>query len=113
MRRIGYPSRTAAVAVAALAVAAASAAYAASDRATSVINGCYSLSTGILRVASSCGRDEAAISWNQDGPAGPAGPAGQVGPPGPLVRRETLELAARPAPQARPGSEAPRVLPPS
>lgn len=83
MRRIGYPSRTAAVAVAALAVAAASAAYAASDRATSVINGCYSLSTGILRVASSCGRDEAAISWNQDGPAGPAGPAGQVGPAGP------------------------------
>jgi hypothetical protein len=58
-------------------------AYARSERATSTINGCYSLTTGVLRIAGSCGRDEAAISWNQDGPAGPAGAAGPAGPTGP------------------------------
>jgi hypothetical protein len=61
-------------------------AYAANNRTASVIQGCYSNSTGTLRVASSCDRSETAISWNQDGPsgpAGPAGPAGQVGAAGP------------------------------
>jgi hypothetical protein len=103
MRRIRYPSRTAAVAVAALAVAATSAAYAASDRATSVINGCYSLSTGVLRVASSCGRDEAAISWNQDGPAGPAGPVGPAGPAGAKGDAGTVGLAGPAGPAGKRG----------
>ena len=58
-------------------------AYAANGRATSAINGCYSLSTGVLRIASTCARGEAAISWNQEGPTGPVGPTGRAGPPGP------------------------------
>jgi hypothetical protein len=57
-------------------------ALAASARTAATINGCYNTSTGVLRVASSCARDEAPISWNQTGPAGPAGPAGPSGPQG-------------------------------
>jgi hypothetical protein len=41
---------------------------------------------GLLRVvgsASSCRRNERAISWSQTGPAGPSGPQGPAGPQGP------------------------------
>ena len=73
----------------ALLTALSGVAYAANSRTASVIQGCYSNSTGNLRVASSCERSETAISWNQEGsagPAGPAGPAGQLGAAGPAGR---------------------------
>lgn len=58
-------------------------AYAAGAGSSATINGCYSTSTGVLRIAASCNRGEAAITWNQDGPQGPTGPAGATGPAGP------------------------------
>jgi hypothetical protein len=78
-----YPPPALALAFVVLLVTGIGVAYARSERATSTINGCYSLTTGVLRIAGSCGRDEAAISWNQDGPAGPAGAPGPAGPAGP------------------------------
>ena len=97
MTRLRHLSPSLALSLLALLLALSGVAYAANNRTASVIQGCYSNSTGNLRVASSCERSETAISWNQDGPAGPAGPAG---PPGSLAR------SARPAPpggQGRPG----------
>ena len=66
----------------ALLLALSGVAYAANNRTASVIQGCYSSSTGNLRIASSCERSETAISWNQDGPVGPTGPAGPAGQAG-------------------------------
>ena len=82
MRRLRHPSPSLALSLLALLLALSGVAYAANNRTASVIQGCYSNSTGNLRVASSCERSETAISWNQDGPAGPAGPAGAAGQPG-------------------------------
>lgn len=59
---------------------------------TGVINGCFQMSTGKLRVIDptsakpslrACHPDEVAIHWNQVGPAGPQGPPGPAGPQGP------------------------------
>ena len=70
---------------------------------TTVINGCYSRRTGVLRVINisagqHCRPGEAALTWNRIGPAGPQGrqgttgaqgttgpqgPPGPMGPPGP------------------------------
>ena len=82
MTRLRHLSPSLALSVLALLLALSGVAYAANNRTASVIQGCYSNSTGNLRVASSCERSETAISWNQDGPAGPAGPAGAAGQPG-------------------------------
>ena len=82
MRRLRHPSPSLALSLLALLTALSGVAYAANSRTASVIQGCYSNSTGNLRVASSCERSETAISWNQEGTAGPAGPAGPAGQPG-------------------------------
>jgi hypothetical protein len=89
---------------AAVMLAVGSVAFAASTRTAATINGCYSISTGVLRVASSCARDEAPISWNQTGPAGPAGPGGPAGPQG-------LQGASGPAGPAGPKGERGQVGP--
>ena len=82
MRRLRHLSPPLALSLLALLAALSGVAYAANNRTASVIQGCYSNSTGNLRVASSCERSETAISWNQEGTAGPAGPAGPAGQPG-------------------------------
>ena len=46
---------------------------------------CRNLRHGLVRVVvdgNACKRNEAALSWNRQGPAGPAGPAGTPGPQG-------------------------------
>jgi collagen triple helix repeat protein len=58
-------------------------AYAAGARSAATINACSSTSTGALRIASSCHRGEAALTWNQDGPQGPKGDPGTAGAAGP------------------------------
>ena len=82
MTRLRHLSPSLALSLLALLLGLSSVAYAANKRTASVIQGCYSTSTGNLRIASSCERSETAISWNQEGPAGPAGPAGAAGQPG-------------------------------
>ena len=86
MRRLRHLSPSLALSLLAVATALSGVAYAANNQIASVIQGCYSNSTGNLRIASSCERSETAVSWNQDGPAGPTGPpgpAGQAGAVGP------------------------------
>ncbi len=88
--------------VAVVALAAAGMAYASIPDSAGVIHGCYSKASststppGSLRVidtglGQSCGLNEVALSWNQQGvkgatgpqgPLGPAGPQGSPGPPG-------------------------------
>ena len=52
-----------------------------------VVQGCYNTGSGGLRVIlpsqTACGRGEAALDWNVQGPTGPAGPVGATGPAGP------------------------------
>ena len=52
-----------------------------------VIYGCYSNTSGALRVinypAQNCTATETRLPWNQTGPTGPAGPQGPPGPQGP------------------------------
>jgi hypothetical protein len=54
-----------------------------------VIHGCYDAQSGHLRVTDSesgspkaCGKNEIAVSWNQQGPQGPIGPQGAAGASG-------------------------------
>jgi hypothetical protein len=97
-RSLSFVTRLSLTAVAAIAVISSlgSVAYAASTRTAATINACYNTSTGVLRVADSCARGEAQISWNRAGPTGPAGlagpqgtqgPAGPAGPAGPKGER--------------------------
>ena len=56
-------------------------AYASIPDNSGVIHGCYTPTTGSLRVidpsaGAACWPNERVIAWNQQGPAGPAGPAG-------------------------------------
>src|SRR5207253_6465079 len=48
-----------------------------------VIHGCYTKSTGTIRIidasVTSCKQGETAISWYQTGPVGPQGPKGDTG----------------------------------
>lgn len=60
-------------------------AYAAIPSDGGVINGCYNLTTGVLRAvdsAADCRNGEGALAWNQVGQAGPQGPQGLQGPRG-------------------------------
>ncbi len=70
------------------AAAAGSIALAAIPAANGTITGCYSNSTGALRVvdsASNCVSGETAITWNQKGPTGPTGAKGSKGATGPTI----------------------------
>ena len=91
--------KLAAAGVAAAALAVAGIAFGAIPGAAGVISACYDKQSGQLRIYDAegstpkeCGRTEAAISWNQQGPKGdkgdtgpqgPVGPAGPAGPTGP------------------------------
>lgn len=70
----------AAVVVALVLSAGGGAAVASIPSSDGLISGCYSTKDGGLRVidaaSQSCGKGEAAISWNRTGPAGPPGPSG-------------------------------------
>ena len=55
------------------------------DRPSPVIHGCVQRHSGELRIVAPrdrCRNEEAALSWNTEGPAGATGPAGAVGPVG-------------------------------
>jgi uncharacterized protein YjbI with pentapeptide repeats len=53
--------------------------------ANGVVHGCYSKTTGALRVTdSSCAAGEKKLSWNQKGIQGPKGDKGDAGLPGPV-----------------------------
>ena len=54
-----------------------------SHSADATIHGCYSQSTGQLRVDTTCRAGELAVSWNSQGQPGPQGPTGPTGPQGP------------------------------
>lgn len=81
------------VPAAALVAGTATVALASIPSADGTITGCYTKSSGTLRIidpaATKCGTNETTISWNQKGPkgdtgaTGPAGPAGPTGPAGP------------------------------
>jgi type VI protein secretion system component Hcp len=91
----GLPRRTLKIAVPTIAALGAGSAFAiaAIPSSDGSITGCYETQTanastdvGVLRVipaTSECHNDEAAISWNQQGPTGPGGQQGQGGPTGP------------------------------
>jgi hypothetical protein len=55
-------------------------AYATIPDSAGVIHGCYRTQSGQLRVIDSggCSPSEAALNWNQTGPAGPPGPSGTL-----------------------------------
>jgi hypothetical protein len=81
--------------VAASAVAAGGIAYASIPASTGVISGCYSTSTGALRVidtatTTSCNSGESSLNWNQRGQTGPTGPRGPQGPQGPAYFARVL-----------------------
>jgi len=76
------------LAVGAAAFGVASGVYAAIPDASGVIHGCYSKSSGQLRVidtakSQKCATSEVGLNWNQTGPKGATGPQGAIGPPGP------------------------------
>jgi hypothetical protein len=85
-------SRLVVAAVTATAVAVGGIAYAAIPGSDGTISGCYSTSSGALRVidtatTTSCNSGENPINWNQRGRTGPTGP---VGPPGPAYFARVL-----------------------
>src|SRR5436190_861375 len=79
--------RVASVAVGAV-LAAGGSLVLANNASADVISGCYSKSTGSVRIVvdvGACKSGEVGITWNSQGPAGlpgPAGPAGPTGTPG-------------------------------
>ncbi len=81
LRRAGVIAPIAAVLMLALGVGAAVGL--AATNAT-VIHGCYSKSSGRLRITNGhrCGRSEKSVAWNQQGPAGPQGAQGAQGAQG-------------------------------
>jgi hypothetical protein len=74
------------IATGALAVALGGVAYATIPDGNGTIHGCYDTQDGALRIidpsSQTCPAGQAAISWNQTGPAGAAGGIGPAGPPG-------------------------------
>ena len=71
------------VAVLALAAAGIGAglAYGAGTLASDTIHACV-LPSGLVKIASTCGRSETELTWSQTGPTGAQGPAGEQGPAG-------------------------------
>lgn len=74
--------------VVALGLVAGGIAYASIPDSNGVIHGCYSKTSGALRVIDTgrgqrCGSTELALQWNQTGPKGPTGLKGQQGVRGP------------------------------
>jgi hypothetical protein len=70
-----------------------------------VITGCYTKTSGALRVidaqavpAQTCTTKETQLTWNQTGPQGPQGPRGPQGTPGPVGPQ------GDPGPQGLPGA---------
>lgn len=89
-------AQLAAASVVTVALAIGGVAFAAIPGANGVISACYDKQSGQVRVYDAaggtpkgCGKTEAAITWNQQGPKGdqgdqgPQGPAGPAGPAGP------------------------------
>jgi collagen triple helix repeat protein len=71
-----------------------------------VIYGCFTTSTGALRVVpqgTACSSKETAISWNQVGPTGAQGQAGPTGSPGPQGAVGPQGLMGPAGPQGVPG----------
>jgi hypothetical protein len=80
------------------------------------VQACRNLRHGLVRIAldsSSCKRNEAAISWNRQGPQGPAGPpgpqgsagpAGLSGPAGPQGDEGSVGPPGPPGPKGDPGA---------
>jgi hypothetical protein len=62
-------------------------AYATIPDANGVIHGCYTKSTGTIRIidnsVTDCKQGETSVQWNVSGPMGPQGPAGPQGLQGP------------------------------
>ena len=87
MHRLGRRGRYSVVFVVAALVALGGIAYATIPDASGVINGCYSKTSGALRVidkalGQNCSSAENALNWNQTGPTGPTGPTGATGATG-------------------------------
>lgn len=83
-----------------------------------VIDGCYTKSTGALRVIDTegsipvtCKTSEAALSWNQKGPTGPAGPAGPPGPKGDPCLSSDPSCVGPAGPQGETGPAGPQGEP--
>jgi hypothetical protein len=83
-------------------LAAAAVAYGAIPGADGVIHACYDKQSGQTRIYDAedgrpkgCGKTEAAISWNQEGPKGDTGDAGPPGPPGLSGHEVVLKAGTR------------------
>jgi hypothetical protein len=89
--------------VAALGGAAAIATAASEDES---VRGCRNLRHGLVRIVVDgrpCKRNEAAVSWNKQGPAGPAGETGAQGPVGPAGPKGDTGAAGPAGPQGPKG----------
>ena len=95
------------------------AAYASIPDGQGVINACYNVHDGAVRVVdgpTSCKNNEAALSWNQTGPqgtpgdqgvAGPPGAQGPQGPPGETGPQGAQGVPGPEGPAGQPGSQGP------
>ena len=84
MRRLGTKRWPIAAGIVAL-LAVAAVAYGQIPAPDGTIWGCYTKSTGTIRVidsGTSCKQGETSLQWNQKGPAGATGPQGNAGPAG-------------------------------
>jgi hypothetical protein len=108
--------------VALVAAAATTTAFAAIPDGSGVIHGCYKKaapSQGTLRVVDTskgdtCGNNETALTWNQQGPQGPQGlqgPAGPQGPEGPQGLTGSQGPQGEKGDQGDPGPAGPASLP--
>lgn len=74
------------------------------------VRGCRNLRHGLVRIVLDgrpCKRNEAAISWNKEGPPGPAGeagPPGAAGPQGSTGAAGPVGPAGPPGPKGEPGT---------
>jgi hypothetical protein len=90
-------------------------AYATIPDSGAVIHGCYTKSTGTIRVIDSsvtnCKSGETSLNWNQTGPAGPLGPAGPAGQPGPAGLAGAPGSTGPAGPIGQPGPAGPAGAP--
>lgn len=116
-RRRRRPLRWAVAGGVAGAVLVGGVAFASIPDSSGVIHGCYDKSSGALRVIDSsvttCGTNETALTWNQQGPQGPAGPTGPrgatgpAGPAGPTGATGSTGPAGPPGPMGTTGPAGP------